>query len=512
MQAAANNIVAAFLDAAARNPDGVALMQDGEAMTYGELRAAVENTAARLQVRGIVQGDRVLLFVPMSLALYRTVLALFYIGACPVFLDEWVSIARLKACLEVAPCKALIAQRGFLLLSWFVGPTRRIPLRIAASAGPERAAANYVPACAMVGSEDTALVTFTTGSTGTPKAADRTHAYLYAQLAALRPLLSGVASPCMTLLPIVVLLHLAEGKTAVLPPKKFKAKKAGTYPLLAAAIAKAKPCALIASPAILDRLIAAAGQGSDLSQIASVITGGGPVYPHLAQRMAKAFPGAAITAVYGSTEAEPIAHISATEVAETTLEMMLAKGLPLGMPDDIAKVAILDMHASSADIVNEETLTARLMPAGAPGEIIVAGPHVLRHYINNPEAERETKLRVGNKLWHRTGDCGVLDADGRLYLRGRCKEGIEWNGQRHDPTIVAYALRELAGVTEAFLLTVAGRPMLVLERTDMKTNIAPALERLNLAGIGMRYVDKLPKDPRHQTKVDVEKLRQILGR
>ena len=516
---AANNIITAFLDAAARDPDAVALVQDGKAIRYGELRAQVVETAAQLQSRGIAQGDRVLLFVPMSLTLYRVVLALFYLGASPVFLDEWVSIARLKACLEVAPCKALIAKRGFLLLSFFVASTRRIPIRIAVgkcapatSSGSERAAARRVLTCAAVRAKDTALVTFTTGSTGTPKAADRTHAYLYAQLAALSPLLSGVASPCLTLLPIVVLLHLGRGKAAVLPPKGFKAAKPGTFGFLLRAIEHSSSRALIASPAVVGSLIANSGV-ANFSEIQSVVTGGGPVYPHLARRMAAAFPNAAITAVYGSTEAEPIAHTDATEIAGATLEVALAKGLPVGPPDGAAEVAVIDMDAASRDLQGADSLTRWLLPAGAPGEIMVAGPHVLRHYINNPEAERETKLHVGGKLWHRTGDCGVLDADGRLYLRGRCKEVVHWNGQRHDPTIVAYALREMVGVGELFLIDAEGTPALILEAGDRAkaAGIGTALDVLGLAGVVVRYVNKIPKDPRHQTKVDVERLRRIVG-
>src|SRR5689334_23366868 len=115
-----HNIIATFLTAAAEHPDTAALVQDGASLTYMQLHDEVIATAVYYRSKGIGRGDMVLVFVPMSLPLYRVVLALFYIGACPVFLDEWVSIARLKECLKVVKCKALIAKPAYLFLSYFI--------------------------------------------------------------------------------------------------------------------------------------------------------------------------------------------------------------------------------------------------------------------------------------------------------------------------------------------------------------------------------------------------------
>lgn len=506
-----SNIVTRFTGTAAAHPEAIALLQDGESISYKRLADEVEWTAARFRNNGIGKGDKILVFVPMSIGLYRTVLALLRLGACPVFLDEWVSLARLKACLQTVPCRGLIAGMKLRFIARFIPSLRNIPVRISGASGnPDEGS---VLTC-QVSPNDTALVTFTTGSTGIPKAADRTHAFLQAQLEALDPLLAGVSSPCLTTLPIVVLLHLARGRTTLLPPSKFKAAKSGTFETLAGSVMMHRPQSLIMSPAIIDALLnLQAKQGCNTEFIDSILTGGGPVYPDLAGRLCDAFPAAKITAVYGSTEAEPISHIDARQLRETPIDNFLRDGLPLGHPDPAATVRILRPVAVSADILSGASLTKNLEPGGEPGEIIVSGAHVLRHYINNPQAESETKIRIGQQVWHRTGDCGRLDGDGNLYLLGRVSEIIDWRGRQLFPATLTYLLRVEAGIDISALMESNGQLLLIVEKqsaSSLKAGIA-ALERLGIAGIRHRIVKSIPRDPRHRTKVDYATLRKKIS-
>jgi acyl-CoA synthetase (AMP-forming)/AMP-acid ligase II len=511
-----SNIILTFLEAVANNREQPALIQDGKRITYVELESEIVSAAHYYQSRGIRHGDMVLVFVPMSLSLYKVVLALFYIGACPVFLDEWVSVARLKECLKVVPCRAMIARPGMLILSWFVGPLRRITIRL--SPGNVSSTAEETQPTAVNGS-DTALVTFTTGSTGVPKAANRTHDYLSEQLKALLPLLNDVASPCLTLLPIVVLLHLASGNTAVLPPGRFKASKPATIRHLELAIATLAPRSIIASPAIVSMLIDAASESANeplqksMANIRTVITGGGPVYPDLAARMIRMFPIAAITAVYGSTEAEPISHITGQELAMASTDLLLTKGLPAGKTEGKAEVGILDLHADWHAIVDEATLYHHINPRNTPGEVIVAGPHVLRHYINNPAAEAETKLYLDGKVWHRTGDCALMDDEGKIFLLGRVNEIFTWKRKSWYPATTTYALQKMAGIKACALLLKDELPVIILEQQDkhLVSQVRAALLKIGLEGATIRFVPKIPKDPRHQTKVDYALLKdQVL--
>jgi olefin beta-lactone synthetase len=75
------NVVDLFFDATTRNPEREAVITEETVITYGELAEKVIKTAAYFQQKGLRKGDRVLVFVPMSIDLYRIVLALFRIGA-----------------------------------------------------------------------------------------------------------------------------------------------------------------------------------------------------------------------------------------------------------------------------------------------------------------------------------------------------------------------------------------------------------------------------------------------
>ena len=511
MESIQANIFSAFLQATEAQPEAVALIHDNRQLTYRQLLAEVRETAAYFRKKGLQKEDKVLVFVPMSLELYRTVLALLYLGACPVFLDGWVGIKRLRECLQTVPCKGIIAPPAFLFLSWAIKDLRQLPVRLSTRVGATEEINNLQPAA--VFPENTALVTFTTGSTGTPKAADRTHAFLAAQLQALSPLLQTVPSPCLTTLPIVVLLHLAAGRTTLLPTKRFKITKTESYPALLEDVLGKNARAIISSPSVLKGLVTAAnGDFSSLQTVEEILTGGGPVYPVLAAAMKNAFPHAKINAVYGSTEAEPISHIDAQTLASFSPEAVLEGGLPVCFPDASAQVRIVKMDVESVKIQSAEALDAATLPENSVGEILVSGAHVLQHYIHNPEAEAEVKIRIGKTVWHRTGDCGRLDANGSLYFMGRCKDAFEWNGQSYFPDLITYYLsRQLQDVAVAVLFY-NNRPLVLFENAVPVPPevLARLLQFCSLAEAPVAVVPKIPKDPLHHTKTDYAALQKMV--
>ena len=84
-----------FARSAQLYPERIAIIERDVQISYAELDKKIDDTMAYFQSKGIKPGDRVLVFVPMSIDLYRITLALFKLGATAVFLDEWVSLKRL---------------------------------------------------------------------------------------------------------------------------------------------------------------------------------------------------------------------------------------------------------------------------------------------------------------------------------------------------------------------------------------------------------------------------------
>src|SRR5690606_13466254 len=271
-------------------PTHTAIISGKERVSYTELHQQVQAAARALSDAGLRRGDRVLVFVPMGVPLYRTVLALFHIGATAVFLDEWVSRSRLEVCCRMADCRGFVGVFKARVYAWFLPALRRVPIWLGTSL-PRTSKDNPVP-MAPVDPDEVALITFTTGSTGTPKAAKRTHHFLHAQFRALIDTLSPKAGEVdVTILPIVLLLNLGVGATSVIVP--YKAGKTGSrnIPNIWNQLTRHGVSRITASPYFVTLLADyALKTDSKLPSLRRVITGGAPVFPDEAQQYRKAFP------------------------------------------------------------------------------------------------------------------------------------------------------------------------------------------------------------------------------
>lgn len=483
----------------------MALVQGDARITYGQLAAEVRAFGTQLRRRGIGHGDRVLVFVPMGIDLYRTVLALFSIGAVAVFLDAWVDRRRMEACCAIAEPRGFIGSQKALWLSLLSGPLRRIPLRMGTSF-PEGPGADPLE----VDPDDTALITFTTGSTGTPKAARRSHGFLAAQFEALReevrPDPDDVA---LTTLPIVLLMDLGVGCTTVVP--SFSPARLDRFPAarIAEEMRRHGVDRFSASPSQAEA-VALAARSKSLPALRRIFTGGAPVFPRMAATIHAAFPQATCRVVYGSTEAEPIASIDASALLND--HASVTEGLCVGRPAPCAEVRIIGIVEGPIAPCNDEAFAAICLAPGEVGEIVVAGPHVLNRYHNDAEAFRRNKLVVDGRVWHRTGDAGCLDAQGLLHLCGRCAQIVVREDVRHFPFVWEERLATVAGVACGTIVELDGLLVAVVEgdpgMSDAQVAVAVSDRHPEIDAV--RVVKRMPRDPRHRSKIDHGALLKML--
>ena len=491
------NITDLFFKAAAYHPERIAIVEGKRSISYATLAQEVRATAGYFAKRGIGPGDRVLVFVPMSIDLYRTVLALFYRGATAVFLDEWVSRERLALCCRLADCKGFIGIWKARLLGYFSKEIRRIPIKLSLR-GRGAAQPNATP----VDAGQTALITFTTGSTGTPKAADRSHGFLAEQFGALidkiRPEPTDVD---LCLLPIVLFVNLGVGCTSVLA--KFNVKKPERLRpgRIVAQLQHEGVTRMTASPYFVERLAEFLETESlPLPTLDRIFTGGAPVFPQQAALFRRAFPTSIVHIVYGSTEAEPISSIRADHLTDTT------DGLPVGRVYRKTEVRIVRISDGALDRV---AFKNSILPDGEVGEICVAGPHVLRRYFKNEEAFEANKITDGNIIWHRTGDSGFL-RNGHLFLTGRCGQIIQHRGRTYFPFLIEQRLQQIPGIGIGTLLKLEDRLVLVIESTEKRATLEPQLSDFKYDEL--RVLSGIPRDPRHHSKIDYARLRREVER
>lgn len=514
------NLVEHLRAQAALRPDAAALIAgrgaDRRLLTFAQLDRATVAGAAMLRGRGLQPGDAVLLLCPVSIALYVALLAVLRAGLVAVFLDPSAGREHIIRCTELLPLRGLVGSRRALLLSLLARPLRRIPVRIGIDALDRGETVQET--CTARMSDDPALVTFTSGSTGQPKAVVRSHGFLLSQHRALASSIALAAGEIdLVTLPVFLLANLASGLTSVLPDVDLRAPGAIDAAALAEQLRAEHVGRLAASPALLERLAAhGAACGETFAGLRKVFTGGAPVFPRLLDDLAVVAPNACIAAVYGSTEAEPIAHLDATAITPSDRQTMReGGGLLAGVPEPSLQLRILPPRMGAMPAFTRAEFDAASQPAGSAGEIVVAGDHVLKGYLHG-RGDEETKFRVDGEVWHRTGDAGRLDHQGRLWLLGRVSARIERDGATLYPFAVECAVSEIAGVRRSALARVRARVVLAVEcaaganATAVRTAVADAIAWARIDEI--RLLGRIPVDRRHNAKVDYPALARALER
>jgi acyl-CoA synthetase (AMP-forming)/AMP-acid ligase II len=171
---------------------------------------------------------------------------------------------------------------------------------------------------------------------------------------------------------------------------------------------------------------------------------------------------------------------------------------------------ILEDHSGQAlPELSPEAFSALCLPAGEIGEIVVSGPLVQKGYCN-PEDDAETKIRVGDAVWHRTGDAGRLDADGVLWLLGRARAKVLAGGKPLYPFAVEAAASLFPQIRKAALATVRDKIILALEGGPLLPVQRASILKMHPAVGAIRYLERIPVDRRHQSKVLYAELERLL--
>lgn len=470
------NLIETFLAQVEARPDAAAIITpEGRVVSYADLSRASAVRAAAYAHAGIGMGDVMLIARGVSIELYETLLAVFRLGAVVMFPEPAAGLKGLRVAVEAAKPKAMVtAGVGYALR--LLAPELR-HLKLLPDFDDDAVARDHV---AHVPGDTPALITFTSGSTGRPKGIVRSADFLMLQHRLLEDVRQTKPSDVdLISLPVFILSNLAAGAASVIPAGKLTRPATLDGEALRAQIATHKVNRIIAPPAVVARIVEGA---APMAQISGIFTGGGPVFPNLLRAAARAAPAAEIHAVYGSTEAEPIAHLALKDIGEADWAAMASgAGLLAGKP--IAEIEV--------DIRDHE--------------VFVAGPHVNRGYLDPTDDKSAKSIRDG-KLWHRTGDAARMDEQGRLWLLGRREAA---HGDLF-PFAVETAALSWPGVRQAALLAEEGRARLALAGDGLYQD--GLQERANaIGGVEVVLMQSVPMDKRHNSKADYAQLKKLLA-
>ena len=447
-QTDSNNIAAHLPAIAARRGDALAVAVPVGGDRYEQWTFQRLDTESDALVRGLTRFGirpqmRTVLMVKPGLEFFALVFALFKLGAVPVLVDPGMGVSSLGRCLAEAEPEVFIgipkAHLARRLFRW-----ARATVRINISVGPRRAAGATISLHQVRSAGQSAApveifqpepgaaaaILFTSGSTGPPKGAVYTHANFNAQVKALRELYAiepGEVDLCT--FPLFALFAPALGMTSIVPKMDFTRPGRVDPANIFAPIHRFSVTNLFGSPALIDRVgRAGAEQGVKLPTLRRVISAGAPVSPAAIEKFVAMLTGPAqLFTPYGATEALPVCSIGSAEIlGDTRASTDRGRGVCVGKPVDDVDLAVIRISDEpiahwSADLV---------LPPGETGEIVVRGPMVTGSYHNRAAATALAKIADSGSgdgrggFYHRMGDLGHLDEQGRLWMCGRKSQRV----------------------------------------------------------------------------------------
>ncbi len=507
--AQAHPLLARVFELSLQSPQRKALIEkDGRVFTYEQLESLVKGARAELIRRKVSKESRVLIAVPMSVELYACLLALFSLGGTAVFLDPWMKGKQMgKVIRQVRPEVMIISSRlrflAYLLPSAWSIPSWWSIKSIEKGQGRME----FTP----LEDKDRALITFTSGSSGSPKGADRSFGFLAAQMQALAPHLEReTVQRDLTNFPIVGLANLALGNTVVIPPINLMKVHEASPTRLAEVISSREVSRCILSPSLMDRLIQGIQPSSSLL-LGEIFVGGAPIAYSLIIDCLHKLPEVKFEAIFGSTEAEPVATASFAKMKEYMDNP--SKGVFIGKPAPITRYKLVKACRGPMTTKHFEE---ELCQAGEIGELLVSGYHVNESYFENPRAFAENKVRdKAGRIWHRMGDMAYKKEEG-LYLVGRLHRIIRLGKEEFHPFPLEFYLERELGIKDAaYVQQTDGSPVLYLGKgfhlpADL---LREKVQELSYPLSSIFYAWKaLPRDPRHQSKLNLKALKNVKGR
>ena len=414
------------------SPENVALRLDEASFTYAELHRAAAGIATGLRERGIQPGDKVSLLVPNVPEFTMAYFGILYAGATVVPINVLAAAPEVAYFLKDSESRLLIVHPLFEAPGRAGAEEMKVPVVMAGGEGPDSlaslAASEPLDGPHPTGADSTAVILYTSGTTGHPKGAELTHSNLFMNCAVVVPRLVEIDPGELRALATLPLFH-SFGQTSI---QNATLAAGGTISLLprfepeaAFKVIERDAITLFAGvPTMYFALLNFAdAEAHDISSLALCMTGGAPMPVEVMNSWQEKY-GTPILEGFGLSETSPIATFGVMGKP--------VKAGSIGYPVWGVDLAIMDEN----DVPQ---------PNDERGEICIRGHNVMKGYLNRPEATKEA-MKNG---WFHSGDIGYRDEDGCYWIVDRKKDMILRGGFNVYPREVEEVLYQHEAIVEA---------------------------------------------------------------
>ena len=458
-----------------RNSQRAAVWYDEQTYSYAQFCGFVDGFSSFLLKQGVSRGEKVCVFLPNSLSLAVSVFSIARLGAVCVPIDSACGTEEIRHCLEFSKPVLIVTDESLAqTVAAVSGDVRTVSVTHDDFLGD-------APADPPGNSpSDKAIYLFSTGSTGKPKCVARSHGNMIA-LARNHTATINWDSGDRILFSIPIshtyglgnfVSAVSVGACCYFLPKFVRKDVLGV-------LEKEGITVFPAVPFMLEALARSASGGEyDFPRLKHVISAGAPLAEETFFSFYSTF-GVYPRQLYGSSET----GVMTINIADNIEEKRLSVGVP------VENVVI--------KVISE---TGRELPVGETGEIIIKSPSMTGGYVDFPE---ETERVFVDGFYH-TGDLGMFDSDGYLFIRGRKKLFINISGNKVDPYEVESLLMTHEKITEAAVVGAPGAG----GREEVKAFIvADGLTRREVVDFcrgkisdykipaKMEFLDTLPRSP-----------------
>ncbi len=480
---------------ARRHPDRPITIFEGQVITYAEMAQRVTALAAGLHEQGVRPGDVVGLLSYSCPEFLQTIFAVNYVGAIVMPINWRLAAPEVRFILEHAEARVLVCDPALVDLA--DQATEGLdPAVLKVSIGPLEAAdwmaltdlelGGSAPPPVRAEPDDIHRLMYTSGTTGRPKGVMLTHANLawknLAHLVEFGFTSADLGLACGPLyhvgaLDLTTTTLLAAGATIIIH-RTFDAAA------VVDELERSRVTTVWLAPAMVNAIMALPDvEARDLSSVRVIINGGEKMPIPLIERIARTFPSAWFADAYGLTE---------TVSGDTFLDHdhIVSKLGSVGRPCLHLELEIWDESGMS-------------VPAGDRGEIVLRGPKVFKGYWRDPEAT-ERAFAGG---WFHTGDIGVRDDDGYVFIVDRLKDMIVSGGENIAGSEVERVLYEHPAVLEAAVVGrtderwgevpvafVVLRPGQSATADELTAHCAAQLAKFKVPK-AVTFLDALPRNP-----------------